>query len=255
MKTLLIEDEPAATKRLLKIIREVAPQLDVLTCTDSIESTIRYLQDHEMPELIISDIHLADGHCFEIFKETPPACPIIFTTAYDQYAIQAFKFNSIDYLLKPINKNEFKQSIEKLESLRHESPDSELMYSRLAALIEEKAEGYQKRMVIRYGEKIRTVDMLNVAYFYTEEKVNFLVTFDDQRFPIDYSLDDTEKLLDPLVFFRINRQFIVNFDAIDHMVAYSKSRVKIELKPACKFETIVSTERSPVFKQWLLGKR
>jgi two-component system LytT family response regulator len=253
MRTLLIEDEPAASKRLLKIIGEVAPQLEVAAVTDSIESSVAYLRENDMPELIISDVHLADGHCFEIFNEIHPSCPVIFTTAYDQYAIQAFRYNSIDYLLKPINKKEFRASIDKLENLRRDSLAHELNYARLAELLSEKPGGFQKRIVIRYGEKIKAVDISSVAYFYTEEKVNFLVTFDNSRFPVDYSLDELDHILDPAVFFRINRQFIVNYDAIDNMVAYSKSRVKLDLKPESRIETVVSTERSPVFKKWLLG--
>lgn len=253
MRTLIIEDEPAASRRLKKIIAEAAPQLEVVAVTESVESTIRYLDEEPMPELIISDIHLADGHCFEIFRRKSLSCPVIFTTAYDQYALQAFKFNSIDYLLKPIRKQEFLASVEKLTQLQDHRKQNELNFQRLSELLSTRPGAAQKRIVIRYGEKIKAIDIEDVAYFYTEEKVNFLVTFEDRRYAVDYSLDDLDQLVDPARFFRINRQFIINYDAIDSMIAYSKSRVKLNLKPDYPIETVVSTERSPVFKKWLLG--
>lgn len=255
MKTLLIEDEPAAAKRLQKIIAEVAPHLEIIAVTDSIESTLEFFSKNSTPELIISDIHLADGYCFEIFKDVSPDCPVIFTTAYDQYAIQAFKYNSIDYLLKPVKKQEFKASIEKLKNLQKDKLDYELDYTRLSEIIRGNQESQQKRIVIRYGEKIKVVTITDIAYFYTEEKVNFLITFDNERYPVDYSLDDLQAILDSRNFFRINRQFIINFEAIENMIAYSKSRVKLDLNPPSKFETVVSTERSPIFKKWLLGNQ
>ena len=256
MKILIVDDEKLARARLKHLVSSLINNPELYEATNGREAL--FTVNATRPDLVLMDIRMPvmDGlesamHLSHM--ENPPS--VIFTTAYDQYAIQAFKYNSIDYLLKPVNKMDFKASIEKLDHLQKDRLGHELNYARLAEMIGDSRTSFQKRIVIRYGENIKVVAIADVAYFYTEVKVNFLITFDNHRYPVDYSLEDLEHILDSSIFFRINRQFIVNFEAIDHMVAYSKSRVKLDLKPACKMETVVSTERSPVFKTWLLGNK
>jgi two-component system response regulator LytT len=253
MKILIVEDENAAARRLEKLVAEVAPEAIVLDRLDSVETTVLWLQNNPQPDLILLDIHLADGSSFEIFDYVQVACPVIFTTAYDEYALRAFKVNAVDYLLKPIKTNELEAALEKYRRLFHAAaPD----YAPLLDMLR-KQEGtrYLRRMLIRFSNSIKLVDMSDAAYFYTKDKITFLVTRSTgKRFPVDYPLDKLENLLDPAVFFRINRQFIINVAAIREMHPYSKSRVKVVLEHATDQDTIVSTERSAEFKKWLVGE-
>ncbi len=247
MKVLIVEDESAASRRLEKLIHEIDPSIQVVEILDSIESTVNWWEHNSAPDMILLDIHLADGSSFEIFNFVEIKSPIIFTTAYDQYAIQAFRVNTVDYLLKPIKKMELERAIKKY---RGQQPMA-LDYKALASAL--RRDDYNKRFLIRFGQQIRVVETKEVAYFYTQDKVTFLVTFEGKRYPIDTSLEKLEEEIDALRFFRINRQFIVSLESIGEMYAYSKSRVKIDLKPTSEVETIVSTDRSPVFKKWLVG--
>jgi DNA-binding LytR/AlgR family response regulator len=254
MNVLLIEDEEAAALRMQKMLRQLAPDINILAVTDSIESSVEWLQQNASPDLIFSDIHLADGSSFEIFRETDVTSPVIFTTAFDKYALEAFKLNSIDYLLKPIKAEELSQSLEKWKRLKGREKPAFDYQSLLHALQPNHSKTFQKRLVIRYGAHIKTVEVADIAFFFTQEKVTFLNTFENKKLPVDNTLDELEVMLDPAQFFRINRQFIINVKAIGSMYSYSKSRVKIELNPSCEIETIVSTERSASFKNWLTGK-
>lgn len=248
MKVLIIEDEAAAARRLQKLIQDIDPAIEVVAQLDSIETTMEWLGVHELPELIFMDIHLADGSSFEIFHYVKINRPVIFTTAYDQYAIQAFKVNAIDYLLKPIKQNELEQAIEKYKQWKS---NAFFDYQQLAKAMQQ--ENQPRRLLIKLGQTIRVVNMNEAAYFYTENKITFVVTQEGKRYPLDFSLEKVEELVDDKSFFRINRQFIVNIQSIKEMYAYSKSRVKLELVPPCDLDTVVSTERSPVFKRWLQG--
>jgi DNA-binding LytR/AlgR family response regulator len=252
MNLLIIEDEPASAQRLKKLAEELEPGIVLLDILDSISSTIVWLNTHSKPDLILSDIHLADGLSFEIFKQVPISCPVIFTTAYDQYAIQAFKVNGIDYLLKPIKKTELADAFSKFKKMQPGTPQIDL--TQLAVLLGKQDKDYLKRLVIRLGQQIKVVEIKDVAYFYIDEKIVFGVTFNKDRYPMDLSLDQLEKQLDPERFFRINRAFIVSLESIETMITYSKARIKIKLKPPCEVESITSTERSAEFRDWLRGK-
>jgi DNA-binding LytR/AlgR family response regulator len=253
MNYVIVEDEEPAAQRLEKLIREVEPSLVMVAQLVSIKSSVNWLTENKHPDVIFMDIQLADGISFEIFNFVKPQCPVIFTTAYDQYALQAFKVNSIDYLLKPIKKNELSEAINKLKALRPNDQEKSFPdFENLLKMIKGKEE-FQKRILIRYADTIKAIEIKDVAYFYTENKINFLCSFDKKTYPIDSNLDQIEAMIDPAVFFRINRQFIVNVNAIKNMVSYSKSRVKLELNPPTDIETVVSTERSPNFKSWLTG--
>ena len=252
MTILIIEDEEPAFRRLQKMLKELEPNHTMLNQIVSVSSAIKWFKENDAPDLIISDIQLSDGISFEVFKQVDIKCPIIFTTAYDQYAIEAFKVNSIDYLLKPVKKEELEKAVTKFKNLIPTTSAPAIDINKLLQSLQP-ASGtdYKKRFVVRYGEHIKTIDIEEVVYFYTEDKATFLCTKDARRFVIDFNLDTLDSILDPKIFFRINRQFIISIHSIAEMFAYSKSRVLIKLNPAAKHETIVSTERSADFKHWL----
>lgn len=253
MTILIIEDEEPAYRRLQKMLKEIEPNHTMLEQIVSVSSAVKFFKENDTPDLIVSDIQLSDGISFEIFKQVDVKCPVIFTTAYDQYAIEAFKVNSIDYLLKPVKKEELEKAVSKFKTLTPAAPAVPAIdiNKLLQSLQPAGATEYKKRFVVRYGEHIKTIDIEEVVYFYTEDKATFLCTKDARRFVVDFNLDTLDSILDPKIFFRINRQYIISIHSIAEMFAYSKSRVLIKLNPAAKHETIVSTERSADFKHWL----
>ncbi len=251
LKVLILEDEDPAAKRLLKMLKEIEPGIELLDSIVSVTSAIKWFRQNGTPDLIFSDIQLSDGISFEIFKEIKPTCPVIFVTAYDQYALDAFKINSIDYLLKPIKKTELEAAVTKFKNLKPAAAAPAFDINKLLETYSGQSKSYKDRFVVRYGEHIKTINTDEIAYFNTEDKVNFLTTHEGRRFAIDFNLDNLETVLNPKTFFRINRQFIISINSIAEMFAYSKSRVLVKLKPATKTDTIVSTERSAGFKTWL----
>ncbi len=251
MTILIIEDEEPAFKRLQKMLKEIEPDHTLLDQIVSVSSAVKWFAKNDSPDLIISDIQLSDGISFEIFKQVQITCPIIFTTAYDQYAVEAFKVNSIDYLLKPVKKEELENAVNKYKSRSSTSTEPAVDISKLLLALQPVGNDYKKRFVVKYGEHIKTIDTEEIVYFYTEDKATFLCTKDARRFVVDFNLDTLDSMLDPKLFFRINRQYIISINSIAEMFAYSKSRVLIKLNPPSKHETIVSTERSADFKLWL----
>ncbi|NVO11869.1 MAG: response regulator transcription factor [Bacteroidales bacterium] len=249
MNVLIVEDEIAAARRLAKMMAAIEPTSQILSITDSISSTVEWLKNNNEPELILMDIHLADGSSFKIFDQVKIRCPIIFTTAYDQYAIQAFKVNSIDYLLKPIKEDELANSLKKYKEQRTEKSSSDL--EKFLFALRKPEQDYQLRFVVQFADKLKSIEVNAIAYFIALEKSVFLVTEDGHRYAIDYTLEKLDEVLNPKIFYRINRKFIVNFSAIKGMFTYSKSRVKIELLPNPETEVIVSSERTSGFKEWL----
>lgn len=250
MNVWIIEDEEAAARRLEKLITTIDPSMVITRRMDSIIETLTAIQEGPLPDLLFLDIQLADGLSFEIFNHTKIDKPIIFTTAYDQYAIQAFKVNAIDYLLKPIKKVELERSIQKFKDWANTETFN---YGKLAEIL--KKDKPSQRFLLKVGQRLRLVDTADAAYFFSEDKITFLVDWKGQRFALDQSLEKLEESLDPNQFFRVNRQFIIHLKSIGEMIAYSKSRVKILLDPSTKPEVVVSTERSPHFKRWLTGDR
>ncbi|MEM6263518.1 MAG: LytTR family DNA-binding domain-containing protein [Bacteroidota bacterium] len=246
-RVLIVEDEHLAVKRLQRLITRLDDSLEVVQVIDSVKNAVTWLQENE-PDLIFMDIHLADGNSFAIFDEVEVNAPIIFSTAYDQYAIRAFKHNSIDYLLKPIDKDELEHSLQKF---REKQLNGSFDLSKLADALKGRKEGYQKRFMVTSGEKIKSIKVEEVAYFFGQQKYVFLITKDNRRHIVDYTLGKLEDLLDPDEFFRINRQFIISYDAIENMYAYSKSRIKVELAPTAEIDAIVSIDKSRRFKDWL----
>jgi DNA-binding LytR/AlgR family response regulator len=251
-KVLIIEDEESAAERLKALLGTLDQPFEVMAVLDGIQASLDYLGKHAEPDLVFMDIHLSDGISFEILERSNLKAPIIFITAYDEFAIQAFKVNSIDYLLKPLKKAELQQAILKFE--RFSGVRNNLEVRELIHAIQAPKKLYQKRFMIKLGQSIRVVEAAEIAYFFTEERSTFLVDFSGVRLLTDFTLDEVNSLLDPSMFFRINRQFILNIKSIQKMFTHSKSRVKVQLNPASEIETIVSAERSADFKLWLTGK-
>ena len=250
MKILIIEDEPAAVRRLQKLLGEINPANEIAGTLSSIETSVDWLQKNSPPDVILMDIHLADGSSFDIFDKVTISSPVIFATAYDEYALKAFKVNAIDYLLKPIKKEELEQALNKLSKDVRKPDETEDLLRRLAdSGFIKKA----KRILVKMGQTIKLIDLDTVAYFYSRDKISFAVLPGNKRYPLEQSLDQVEQMIDPSHYFRINRQFIVKMEAIEEMIAYSKSRVKLKLNPPTEEDAIVSKERSPEFKKWLIG--
>jgi DNA-binding LytR/AlgR family response regulator len=247
-RILLIEDELPAAKRLSKLIMETAPDFEIVQICDSIESSIHYLKTQVQPELIFLDVQLGDGLSFEIFKDVDITCPVIFTTAYDEYVFRAFELNSIDYLMKPIHQEALAKSIEKFRKLSQASlPD----WKFLTTLVDPEKNSYKQRFLVNVGSNLLSVPTNDVAYFYSVERSTFLVTQSGKTYSLDYSLDKMEGMLSPKVFFRVNRQFLVSLSAIKKILVLSKSRMKVALEPASTEDVFVSNGRAHEFRLWL----
>lgn len=256
MRVLIIEDEQPAANRLKRLLKEVKPEAEVIDEIDTVRDAIAWLKKEESPDLILLDIHLADGSSFDIFKEVEVTAPIVFTTAYDEYAIQGFKVNSIDYLLKPVKASDLQGAFAKLDRLREntfQKPDINIEELAKAVSEIQNKQADNQRIVLRFGGKLKAIDLNDVAYFYTEAKTTLMRTFDGKNYGIDYTLDQVEEMVDSAKFFRIHRSIVVNFAAIKEMYTYTKARVKLELDPPASFDAVTSSERSAAFKDWLRG--
>jgi len=248
MNVIIIEDEHHAAEKLERQLDRLNYEVKVEAKLESVDAAIKWLKNNTT-DLIFLDIHLGDSSSFKIFDQIEIKTPIIFTTAYDQYAIDAFKLNSIDYLLKPVNQKDLQKAIDKYFDI-HQSK-SDIDYNKLSEILQSKTPEYQKRFMVYSGDKIKTIEKENVAYFLAEGKYCYLYSNDDKQYLIDFTLDKLDKILPPDEFFRINRQFIINVKSITQMHSYPKGRVKIDLNPKNKKEAIVSIERAPDFKKWL----
>jgi two-component system, LytTR family, response regulator LytT len=251
MKVLILEDESLASEKLENMLRELDPSTEIVSKLQSVAAAIEWLQNNPHPDLIVSDIRLLDGLSFEIFQHVKTDKPIIFTTAYDQYAIKAFEVNSIDYLLKPVQKEKLRASLDKLRNLSSQKQSIAIDYNEVLKLIKSAQSEYKSRFMVRLGQKIVAVPADKIAYFYSENKLTFIVTKDAKKLPLDQALEELIDVLDPRTFFRINRQFIVTFDSIAEIHPYFKGRIKLTLSPKSDDEVVISSERTPEFKKWI----
>lgn len=247
MTVYIVEDEAPAAQGLVRLLEQADPTLRVLGMADNVADAVEGITALR-PDLIFMDIHLGDDLCFRIFERTVVEAPVIFTTAYDQYAIQAFQANGIDYLLKPLSLDAVQQALEKVKRMQRRFGIDPGVLRELSSL---RQPAYRERFMVASGGQIRSVAVEQVAYFQSEGRYVKLVTTDNHRYIVDGTMDRIHVELDPRRFFRINRQFIVSFQAIRSMVPYSKSRVKVVLHPNTDDDTIVSVERSAEFKSWL----
>lgn len=249
MKVIIIEDEELASERLEKMLFDTVPGIDVLARLGSVKESVKWLTMNSA-DLIFLDIQLSDGLSFSIFDQVTINTPIIFTTAYDQYAIKAFDLNSISYLLKPVRKNELTEALRKYKSLKSAFS---IDFESLLSSVQGKQPDYRKRFLIQIADKFRKVESEEIAYFYALDKSVFLKTFEGISYPVDLSLENLVSTIDPSMFFRINRKYIVNIRSIKNMFAWSRSRIKIILNPQADedSDTIVSIDRAADFKKWM----
>jgi DNA-binding LytR/AlgR family response regulator len=248
MKILIIEDENLAAKRLMKLVKENMPEAALFGNFDTITASVEWLRTHPEPDLIFLDIQLADGISFNIFEQVSVTSPIIFCTAFDEYAIKAFKLNSVDYLLKPIDPDELREAINKFRNGRKEPAIS---LEQIKAMLGTASKSYKSRFLVKVGEKIQTIDVRDVAFFYSEDKFTFLQTRQGKRFIVDYTLDEIEEMVNPDSFFRLNRKYISAIGSIREVFTYSNSRLKIHLENCTDHDILISRERMGAFKIWL----
>ncbi|WP_028667359.1 LytR/AlgR family response regulator transcription factor [Runella zeae] len=253
MTILILEDEPLVAKNLEKLVQQLLPQALIQGPLASIETTLSWFKTHPEPDLILSDIQLADGVSFDVFQELSLSCPIIFTTAYDEYAIRAFKLNSIDYLLKPIDKNDLKCAFEKFSRWQQNSPTelfSEQLRNLLHDLENRNVRQYKHRFTAHHQRAVVAVVDTRIAYFVREEVI-WLVTTENQRLITDYaSLDEVEDMLDPAQFIRANRQYIVRKDAIESYRTHYMGKIELTLIIPAKEEIVISKDKAAQFRTW-----
>jgi two-component system LytT family response regulator len=254
MKILIVEDEELAAKRMMQLLAEIEPGCELFGPLDTVSGVISHLKQTLDYDLIFLDIQLADGKSFSIFEGVQVNIPVIFTTAFDEYALQAFAINSIDYLLKPINKDKLIESLEKYKRIRKhfggENPNNHL-YELIKKLQAPTQSPFRDRFLINKGDSMIPVKANEVACFFAQDKVVTLITFENKHYIIPHSLDELEAKLDPRYFFRVNSQFIVAADAIQKVHNYFNFKLKVEIKPDPGTEIIVSRARTAEFKIWL----
>jgi DNA-binding LytR/AlgR family response regulator len=250
MKVLVVEDEPLAAEKIIDYINELVPDAAAEGPITNIEEGILWFENHDEPDVIISDIMLADGLCFDIYNSIHIKCPVIFTTAYDEYAIRAFEVNSVDYLLKPISKDKLKASLNKITTLAGKTQE-DIDFNKLADLLRQTSKTYKSRFLVKIGQKIKAIPTNKIAYFFTQDKLSFIVSHQGEKFPVDNSLEEIDAMVDPNYFFRINRKYVVHIEAVKEIHPYFKGRLKLKLKPEVDEDIVISSEKTPSFKSWL----
>jgi DNA-binding LytR/AlgR family response regulator len=250
MKVIIIEDEIPAANRLAKLLTNCNEAIEVINTLDSVEASVRYLQTAPAVDLIFMDIQLADGISFDIFEQVKVTTPVIFTTAFDQYTLKAFKVNSIDYLLKPIDETELQQSLQKHQRLYSKTGND--FSDKLVKMLQDiNAVKYKERLLIKRGQQLSYLKTDNTAYCYADGKLCYAVDFEAKKYLLESNLSELEVQLQPASFFRINRNLLVNIEAVKKVHTWLGGRLKLEILPTTAAETIVSRERVNGFKEWL----
>lgn len=249
MKVVIIEDEKPAARRLSRMLNEL--DIEPLTMLHSVEESVNWFSNNKHPDLLFLDIQLSDGLSFEIFEEVEVKSAIIFTTAYDEYALKAFKLNSIDYLLKPIDSDELENAVQKFKQLQINDSQNSFDLEQLKLLVTPSQKNYKKRFTVKIGQHLKMISVDAIECFFSENKATHIHTIDNRSYLIESTLDQLEDKLQPETFFRVSRKFVVNVNAIKDIIAYSNSRLKIQLQTYNETEIIVSRERVKEFKYWL----
>jgi DNA-binding LytR/AlgR family response regulator len=249
MNILIVENEIPAVEKIVRVLKKIDKSITVIGIIETVEEAINRLQERPQPDLILMDIQLDDGLCFEIFETINVDIPVIFTTAYDEYTLKAFKVNSIDYLLKPIDEESLKNAIGKYRKLY---ADKSTYKTDFRQLLSEFRNQFKSRFLIKIGDKYKSIPIKEVSHFHISEKNAFLRDFHDKDYGIDYSLEQLQGILDPRKFFRINRECIINIDSISLMHSYSSSRLQLILKNGEKSDLfVVSRDKVSAFKKWI----
>jgi DNA-binding LytR/AlgR family response regulator len=251
MNVLIIEDEPQAAKRMETLMKELEPSVIIIGKIDSIKNAVEWIPNNPPPDLILMDIQLADGISFSIFERCTVQSPVIFTTAYDEYALKAFKVNSIDYILKPVDKDELSAALTKFRSMKRSAPDTKLLLDNIGQAVQMLTKRYKSRFMIKVGEHLKTIETTSLLYFYSQDKATFCYTTDNRSLILDYTLEQLEEMVDPSIFFRVNRKYLVSATTITDIISYTNSRLKLKLKGSQDDDIIVARERVQDFKEWL----
>lgn len=251
LKVLIFEDESLSAEHLVKLIGRYDPTIEILGVVESVKQGVDWFLRNPQPDILLMDIQLSDGSCFDLFKQVKLEIPVVFTTAYNEYAIQAFKVNSIDYLLKPIDFQDLQLAFEKFgKQHKLHLPNPELLYEQIYSKLLQPNQ-YKKRLLVKIGEQLKHILVEDIAYFLFDDGLCWAVTFAKNRLPVDYSLDEIEQMMNPKSFFRINRKLVVNPDSIEKIHTYFNNRLKLQLRPDPETEVLVSRERVAEFKNWL----
>jgi two-component system, LytTR family, response regulator LytT len=259
MRVLIIEDEDLAVAKLKRSLSSLEREIEIVGVTDSVQSSVEWLTSHVQPDIILADIELVDGQSFEIFNRMEVTSTVIFTTSYDEYALKAFKVNSVDYLLKPVQKEELEAALDKFSKWIGKPDVTEppgpvmLNIENLAAQLHLRLnpQDYRKRFLVKSVQKLVSVNVDEIAYFYSEEKVNFFKTYNNKRYVVDYTMDELETMLKPEDFYRVSRSFFVAPGSLEQISDYFGHRLALKLKPDHDKEVIVSREKVTDFKNWL----
>jgi len=250
IRVLIVEDEILAAKRVQRLLGELEEEYEVLAILDSVKNAAKWLVANDHPDLLLLDIQLGDGLSFEIFEIVKVKCPVIFITAFDKYAMDAFNHNGIGYLLKPVNKDALEDALKRFKAMRSMFSD-EQQSRNIQQAGTTITGGYKNRFVIKVGDHIRTVLTKEISYIKSKDKATYIHTLEDKIYLVDYSLEQILELLDPEYFFRISRKYIVAIDAIRDIIAYSNSRLELKLAAQDDEAIIVSREKVSLFKAWL----
>jgi DNA-binding LytR/AlgR family response regulator len=254
LKVLIIEDEIPAQRLLKETLQELDYEMEVIDCLNSIKTAVKWFENNQHPEIVLLDIQLSDGLSFEIFKQVKIDSMIIFTTAYDEYTMQAFKVNSLDYLLKPIEKDELQAAFEKYHQYNKrfiQENNLSINFSELASLIKNEKSEYRKRFLIQSNESFFHLPIKEIALFYSMQGITFAVTFEKREYPVNFSLESLKEQFNPEVFFKVNRQIIVNIDAIKRVHSYFNSKLKIETNPSHSADIVIGKDKAAEFRRWL----
>ncbi|REE79824.1 LytTR family two component transcriptional regulator [Lutibacter oceani] len=249
MKVVIIEDEKPAARRLNRMLNEF--DIEPLTMLHSVEESVNWFHNNEHPDLLFLDIQLSDGLSFEIFEEVEIKSAIIFTTAYDEYALKAFKLNSIDYLLKPIDSDELENAINQYKNLVNSNSNTRLNLEQIKDLIAPSEKSYKKRFTVKIGQHLKMISIESIECFYSENKSTHIHTTDNRSYLLEESLEQLEEKLQPETFFRVSRKYFVNINSIKDIISYTNSRLKLILQSYNEAEIIVSRERVKEFKNWI----
>ena len=250
MRVIIIEDEIPAASRLTKMLQSISDELEVVKKLDSVEASVKYFQSADDFDLVFMDIQLADGLSFDIFRQTDLKTPVIFTTAFDQYTLKAFKVNSIDYLLKPIDEKELEQAVEKYRTIYNKKEEG--FSEKIKKLVQEmNGSRYKERLLIKKGQQLSYLKIELTAYCFADGKLCYAVDFNNNKYLLESNLSQLEEQLQPNKFYRINRHLLINIEAISKVHTWLGGRLKLELLPSTHSDTVVSRERVNGFKEWL----
>lgn len=252
MEILIIEDEQLGAEKLIRLLTSIDSSIEIVGNTRSIKSSVEWLLQHKHPDIILMDIELTDGQSFDIFNHVTIKSMVIFTTSYDEYALQAFKVNSVDYLLKPIKREELKNALEKYQQWQQKFSSPSLNIEHLInELKQQQSQSWRSRFLVKVGQKLVSIETSEIAYLYAEGRLSYFITWDRQKHVLDYTIEELEQMLDPKQFYRANRAFIIHIKAVSQIHNYFNGKLKLELQPATDKEVLISREKATEFKEWM----